>query len=427
MGMIINIDEALKNRSQYNILAEPLHEMMRTEQEAWEASNPIDHLYVRKSIDKFQERYSSSIGFENAFAETSDYAVGPIFNQAEGFSAVFRTRTFQGGFIITQQVLEDRQVGKIKDDAMAFTKRWHGNLVEYAMKYMDAGFGIPVMWGDAVNGQTSRLYLESADTTDGDIYTATKNPLFCRTHKTVKRDAASTPLSQSNIFLGYTSAPTGTEGSFSSVGTNGITLTGDSTAKITQLADLINQVITEMQNYKDDNGKYVNMMGSFEIVAANDPHLKAAIETALSMEQFKVGESMYLNPAYKIASTYYTPYLRDIDATKGGGGFFIVNKAYNEANHGPEFTERIPYTLDAIWKDDPKGVKYAGRQRFDINVASWRGIAYVRIKPVTATTDASATVDAKLNNINNYKALALSAKIVKPVTVEGTVATTVVS
>ena len=123
MGMIINIDKALELRSDYNILKEPLHAMMQSKQEAWEKENPIDLIYNRSTISGFQETYTSSIGFAHAFSETSDFAVGPIFNTAEGFSSTYRTRTFQGGFIITQQALEDRQLGKIKDDANAFVKR----------------------------------------------------------------------------------------------------------------------------------------------------------------------------------------------------------------------------------------------------------------------------------------------------------------
>lgn len=60
-------------------------------------------------------------------------------------------------------------------------------------------------------------------------------------------------------------------------------------------------------------------------------------------------------------------------------GFFIVDPAYNAANHGLELTERIPLTLNVSEKKNPYGVSYDGRQRFDVNVASWRGIAYVYI------------------------------------------------
>ena len=41
MGMIINIAEALSNRADYNILREPINDMLKRKQEAFEAKNPI--------------------------------------------------------------------------------------------------------------------------------------------------------------------------------------------------------------------------------------------------------------------------------------------------------------------------------------------------------------------------------------------------
>ena len=372
MGMIINIDQALKNNGEFNILGEPLHQMFRERQEAWEKENPIDLIFVRGTLDGFQETYSSSIGFDHAFAETGDYAVGPIFNTADGFSATYTSRTFQGGFIISQQVIEDRKYGKIKDEATKFQTRWHADVVEYCMKSLDGAFGTPTTWGSAANGGVSRIKLESADTIDGDIMTATKNPLFSKTHKTVKRSADATPIDQSNMFY-----------------IQGLEIAGDDAARITKLADGINQIITIMENYKDDNGKYAGVNGAKSIVLANDPHLKAAITNALQTDKFNQGESVTVNPAYQKATVAATPYLNEIAATAGGAGFFIVDKAYNEANHGPEFTERIPFTLEATETKRPKGITYDGRQRFDVNCAAWRGIAYVRIAAPTSGDFAS--------------------------------------
>lgn len=367
MGMIINIDQALELRSDYNILREPLNAMLQAQQEAWERENPIDLLFHRSTISTFQETYTSSIGFDHAFAETGDYAVGPIFNTAEGFSATYRTRTFQGGFIITQQTLEDRQLGRAKDDASAFIKRWHADCVEYAMAAVSAGFGNVVTWGSAANGGESRLKLTSADTVDGEL-DGVKNPLFSTGHTVVKRKgmtaAQINAAKQSNLFR-------------ADIAIN----------DIAKLADVVNQVITVMENYKDDNNKRAGVLGAKTIVAPNNPHLTAALNTALSMDMFKdINGGQGINPAYKRATVKTTPYLLDIPQCATGKGFFIVDKAYNAANHGPEFTERIPLTLDVENTKRPKGVTYDGRQRFDINVASWRGIAYVYIG--TATSDA---------------------------------------
>lgn len=401
MGVIINIDEALKQRSKYNVLREPLHKMLSDTQEAWEKENPIDLIFNRGTISTFQETYTSNIGFDHAFSETSDYALGPIFNTAEGFSATYRTRTFQGSFIISQQTLEDGQYGKVKDDATQFMRRWHGDIVEYAMTAIDAGFGVERKFKGG-DGTETRLKLTSADTSDGDITNTTKNPLFYKEHTTVKREGGET-IKQSNMF------------------TADIDIMGSDAGKISKLADLINQVITKMENYRDDNGKIAGVNGVKQIVCANDPHLKAALNTALSQETFRQGDSMFLNPAYNRAVVKTTPYLNDTECCKIGSkgfgrGFFIVDKEYNASNHGPELTERIPLTLDVTESKRPKGIIYDGRERFDINVASWRGIAYVYLDTTSSTaTDWNATA--------KFEKLTLVDTIVKPVSVVGTVNT----
>lgn len=403
MGVIINIDEALKLRTHYNVLREPLNQLLQSQQEAWERQNPIDLLFTRSTIDRFQETYTSNIGFDHAFAETSDYAVAPIFNQAEGFSATYRTRTFQGGFIITQQTLEDGETGKVRDDATQFMRRWHGDIVEYAMTALQGAFGKEVTWGSEANGGISRMQLFSADTVDGDV-NAVKNPLFTNKHTVVKRPGMTaadvTAKHQSNLFHAK------------------IDLGGNDPGKIAKLADLINQVITIQENYLDDNGKIAGVNGAKSIVAPNSAHLKAALNTALSTDSFNnMGQMTGINPAYQRATADTTPYLNMIECCKDGKGFFIVDRAYNAANHGPEFTERIPLTLDVIEEKRPRGIIYDGRQRFDVNAASWRGIAFVYIGDLDGA-NAPTWVDKQ-----NFTEITLSETIVKPVTVVGEVAT----
>lgn len=403
MGLIINIDEALKLRTDYNVLREPLNQMLRDRQEAWEKENPIDLLFVRGTLNSFQETYTSSIGFAHAFAETADFTVGPIFNTAEGFSATYRTRTFQGGFIITQQALEDRQIGKIKDDATAFIKRWHGDIVEYAMKAIEGGFGTEAVWGSTQNGGVSRIKLTSADTVDGTI-DGVKNPLFSKAHTIVKREGMSaadvTAKHQSNIFHAVDKAG------------NPVVIGGSDPGQIAKLADFINQVITIIENYYDDNGKIAGVSGSKVIVSGNHPHLKAAINAALSMSMF--GDTP--NVAYNRATAKFTPYLNDITKFGDGFGFFIVDKGYNAENHGPEFTERVAFTLDVHNLTRPSGIAHDGRQRFDINCASWRGITYCHI-------GAFGTTGKPWDTAANFTNIVVAETLVKPVSVVGTVNT----
>lgn len=369
MGMIINIDEALKQRSHYNVLKEPLHAMMQDMQEAWEKKNPIDLIFKRGTLSGFQETYTSSIGFAHAFTETGDFAVGPIFNTAEGFAATYRSRTFQGGFIITQQTLEDGNMGKVKDDASAFTKRWHADVVEYAMKSVEGGFGSPASWIGGDGTKVTKIELKSADTKSGKIDDPIKNPLFYKEHTTVDREDGTPVVKQSNMFRAADAS-----------GNPAITIGGNDAGQIAKLADFINEIITRMENVKDDNGKIAGVHGAKSIVIANDARLKAAINTALSQDML----NGVLNSAYQRATVESTPYLNDIPQFANGVGFLVIDHEYNNSNHGLEFTERIPFTLDVTDLKRPKGVAYDGRQRFDVNVATWRGIAYGYLGEATA-------------------------------------------
>ena len=422
MGIQINIAEALENRTDYNILREPLNEMLKQRQEAFEKENPIDLLFKRGTLNKFQETYTSSIGFEHAFAETSDYAVAPIFNTHEGFSKVYTSRTFQGGFIITQQVLEDQAYNTVKNTASQFITRWHGDTVEYAMTAIAAGFGVKQVFGDKSNGGESHLKLTSADTVDGDVNGEIHNPLFTNGHTIVKRKGMTTQQiidkKQSNLFC-------------VSDGTNhGIALDNDYTA-VAKLADVINQVITYQENLKDDNDKFAGVLGQKIIVAPNDARLSGMLSSALDMAMF---DGIGPNPGYKRATLKTTPYLRNMKLCFNNGkgvGFFIVDPSYNAENQGPEFTERVALTLNVDERKNPYGIAYDARQRFDINVASWRGIAFVYIGTTTPTNaEVNVPTVAAANNAVSYvtgwnamTAITPIATAVKPVAVVNTVNT----
>lgn len=425
MGLIINIAEALKNRADYNILREPINDMLKRKQEAFEQKNPIDLLFKRGTLSTFQETYTSSIGFQHAFAETSDYAVAPIFNTHEGFSKVYTSRTFQGGFVITQQVLEDQAYNTVKNTASQFMTRWHGDQVEYAMTAIASGFGKSMTFGGAENGGESVLMLTSADTVDGTLINAVKNPLFSKAHTIVRRKGMSAAdvagKLQANLFAVSDGKATPTYG---------LDLDGSDPEKVAKLADVINQVITYMENVKDDNGKYAGVSSAKRIVAPNDARLTAMLNAALSMDMLCGNQP---NPAYKRATLETTPYLRDLDATfdktSGRGvGFFIVDPTYNAENQGPEFTERVALTLNIEERKNPYGIAYDARQRFDINVASWRGIAYVYIGSAAPTFNSTPVLQSSgtvstVTGFNGFELIVPIGTVVKPVSVVGTVAT----
>ena len=287
------------------------------------------------------------------------------------------------------------------------------------MTAISSGFGKVVTFGSTENGGESDLQLTSADTVDGSVMNAVKNPLFTNAHTIVKRKGMTNTdvISkwQSNVFY------------VDDNGTKGINLAGSDGGAVAKMADIINQVITIMENYKDDNDKRAGVQGAKRIVAPNDARLTATLNAALSMDMF---DGYGPNPGYKRATLETTPYLNDLSccfASNKAVGFFIVDPSYNAENQGPEFTERVALTLNIDEKKNPYGISYDARQRFDINVASWRGIAYVYIGSVAPTfnsvTRATASATETKTGFDAMTPLAPLATIVKPVSVVGTVST----
>ena len=133
------------------------------------------------------------------------------------------------------------------------------------------------------------------------------------------------------------------------------------------------------------------------------------------MDMFKQGESLFPNPAKDRASYQQTPYLNQI-LQFGAKGILILDKSYNAENHGLEFTERVPLTLDVIEQKRPAGIVYDARQRFDINVATWRGAAYLYLGTPAGSSGA-------WDDVNTFTKITPSETIVKPVSVVGTVQT----
>ena len=117
---------------------------------------------------------------------------------------------------------------------------------------------------------------------------------------------------------------------------------------------------------------------------------------------------------------FYTDSLNDLPMMLMAIKAYIVKgqriKEYNAENQGLEFTERVALTVNVQENKNPYGISYDARQRFDINVASWRGIAYIYIGTPSAN-------GSDWNHADKFTALNLTQAAVKPVTVVNTVST----
>lgn len=367
-----NIDEALKLPQTFNVLMNALDELYAKRQEDFQKSNPLTQIYQTVNLDKFQKSFGSSTGFKQAFEQTVDYAAYPGFSSGDGFRATISYKPFNGKVVFTWQTLLEADYSGIKDTLDNYQIAWQRQVVEFGM------YALTAFFGKKIYDKVSKTYLKinSADTTDGDPMTETKNPVFTNAHTIVKSEGMSATefnaMKQSNKFY------------------INVKLDGSDPLAYAKLANGLHQIKTIMAKYFDDNGKRAGVNGRKKIVATEDAQLMTAIESIMAADDFSyaVGKPT-LNTVKNGFDRYYTPYLDgNIDqpipqfATGADGiakGLLILDPAYNKANHGPMMVERVGFSMKAVKTDEPEGIKYLAKQAFDFFCPTWRGIAYVYI------------------------------------------------
>lgn len=380
-----NIDEALKLPQTFNVLHNALDELYAKRQEEFQKSNPLKEIYKTVPLDRFQKSFGSSIGFKQAFEQTVDYAAYPGFTSGDGFRATVSYKPFNGKVVFTWQTILEADYSGIRETLSNYQIAWQRQLVEFGM------FALTAMFGKKVYDKVSKSYLkiDSADTTDGDPMTATKNPVFTNKHTIVKTesmtDAEFNSFMQSNKYY-----------------IDGVKLDGSDPLAYAKIADGLYQIKVAMSKLFDDNGKRAGVTGRKKIVATEDAHLNQALLSILDTDDFRSVGYDKLNPVKNGFDTYFTPYLDgNIDqeipqfATGADGvahGLLMLDSEYNNANKGPMMVERLGFSMKMVKTDEPEGVKYLAKQAFDFFCPSWRGIAYIYIG-TPAGTKGSGTWD----------------------------------
>ena len=405
----INIDEALKLPQTFNVLHNALDELFAKRQEEFQKSNPLKEIYKTVPLDRFQKSFGSSIGFKQAFEQTVDYAAYPGFTSGDGFRATVSYKPFNGKVVFTWQTILEADYQGIRDTLANYQIAWQRQIVEFGM------FALTAMFGSKVYDKVSKSYLkiDSADTTDGDPMTPTKNPVFTNAHTIVRTedmdDTTFTSYKQSNKFY-----------------IDGVKLDGSDPLAYAKIADGLYQIKVAMSKYLDDNGKRAGVSGRKKIVATEDAHLNQAILSVLQADDSCAVGYDKLNPLKNGFVTYFSPYLDGnidqaipqfaVDATDGyAHGILMLDPEYNNANKGPMMVERLGFSMKAVKTDEPEGIKYLAKQAFDFFCPSWRGIAYIYIGTPTGSGGAR-------NDPATFTKITPVA-YAKPVSVVGTVTT----
>ena len=301
---------------------EPIKAIITEQVESFEAVSLIDKLFYMDNSKNYSEKYTieTSLGDFEPVGENGAY---PKTSIQEGFSKVIEPETWKSSFEVTQEMIEDAKIGKIKSRAKQFTTSYNRTREKYAANLIAAGIGKTM----EIKGKTY------------DVTCADGTPMFSAAHPSAIKGKK---FVQSNLF----------KGAFTQV--------------------VMDKMQEKMQKFTDDDGNILNVMPD-TIIIPNSGELKRAVYAAVGSEldpntannawNFQVGQ-------WNVLVWNYLP-----DTLNGEKYFLMADSKFLQDYMCMPFVDRVDLTVTSYVDDNTDANVFKGRARFAAGLNNWRGIA----------------------------------------------------
>lgn len=301
---------------------EPIKAIITEQVEAFQQVSVIEHLFFMDKSKNFAEKYTieTSLGDFEPVGENGAY---PKTSIQEGFAKTIEPETWKSSFEVTQEMIEDAKIGKIKSRAKQFTTSYGRTREKYAANLIAAGIGKTM----TIKGKTF------------DVTCADGKPMFSARHPSA---IPGKKFVQSNLF------------------------------KAAFNRKVLNKVQEMMQKFADDDGNLLNVMPD-TIIIPNDGELKDLIYAAVGSEldpntnnnawNFQVG-------LWNVIVWNYLP------ATLNGEPYFIMaDSKFLQDYMCVPFVDRVDLTVASYIDENTDANVFKGRARFAAGFNNWRGMA----------------------------------------------------
>ena len=302
---------------------DPIKMLVEERAEALKAVSLFDKLFKEVPTDNYAEKFTGMTSMES-FSPTGEGGAYPKLSLEEGYSRTIEPETWKGQFVITQEAVEDKKVGKDGKPQQMVTSYYR------AREEFGHGLLIAAANGKAEHKVSTRQY--STKSADGSI-------LFATDHKPKVSGA-----NQCNKF----------KDNFS--------------------AEALSKAETAMQNFCDDNG-HVLLVRPSTILIPNDGALKAEVLGVIGADRDPNTEA---GNAYNIHhgrwNVIIDPYLNTLIG-KGNAGatpWFLLDLDYSQTYNGAVRTERVPLTFHSWIDRNNDNNVWNGRGRFSAGFVDFR-------------------------------------------------------
>lgn len=320
MAQIIFNKASGLNDSIYGKSAEPIYAIIEQGVEAFQEKSLIDKMFTPINSNKFAEKFTYLTSLPN-FSVTGEGGNYPTDGKMqEGYSQVVEPETWKQKFEITQEMVEDNNIGLMQARARQFTLSYNRTREMFAAAMIMGG-----MTGTTTFGSVAH-----------DCKSADGANLFSKAHTSITGGA-----NQSNLFASDFSY------------------------------DALCRAQEKMQMLTDDDGNLLGVSPN-TIMIPNDGLLKKAVMNAIGAEGLPDTQNNSFNFQVGLWNVIVNPYLNAYCA-EGIRPWFLLDTEYNEANFGGVWVDRIPLTITTdINKDNDNNI-WKGRARFGAGFNDWRG------------------------------------------------------
>ena len=328
MAGIIFAEGTGLNDSVFGKSQAPIKALIEQNVEAFEKQSMIDKIFFMDNINTYAAKYTSETSMGN-FEDVGENGPYPLTNIQEGYSKTIEPTTWKSRFEVTQEMIEDANMGKIKSRANMFSLSYNRTREEFAANMLIGGRATTATVGGKKYDTTSA---------DGKALFATDHPSKVHGSK----------LAQSNLFK-YTAASD-------------------------NFTDVLDAAQEHMQGYKDDNGKLLTVAPD-TIIIPNSGAMKRKVFEAIASELDPNTNNNAFNFQVGLWNVLVWNYLpKTVD---GKEYFLLMDSKFNQDYMGLIWADRTPLKVKSDIDGNTDANRWSGRARFGAGFNNWRGIALV--------------------------------------------------
>ena len=300
---------------------EPIKALIQDGVEAFQEFSAVDKVFGVDTSKNFAEKYNSETSMGD-FADVGENGAYPKNSIQEGYSKVITPTTWKSSFEVTQELIEDAKMGKIKSRANIFTTSYNRTREKFAAGLLAGGVGVTMTFAG-----------KKYDTTAAD-----GKPLLHTGHTSITKGMKD----QSNIFTAAFST------------------------------DILDTVQERMQMFKDDDGNLLNVAPD-TIIIPNVGALKRAVLAAVGSDLDPNSANNALNFQAGLWNVIVWPYLPS--AIGGKPFFFMMDSQFKDNYECLPWLDRVQLTVKSDIDPNTDANVFKGRARFGAGFNNWRCIA----------------------------------------------------